>query len=294
MVIGIALVIGAALLLNRRAENQQVQQGPTPYVSPASTPEGHLANLPSPPASPGASPLEKPTGAEALVVLNDRSGTIMVDKAGNVFGLDDVPPPTRDAIARVLLTEEIEPPAILKNLASQESALRGSKKQLFKLISPTRSVITSDRPTFRWERVSGASMYRVYVNDLNGQEAARSEELSPGHTEWVVPKSLKRGEVYSWAVIAVIDGKEIVSPGSSSPEMRFQILSDAKLNELRRLKKSRSHLALAIFYTKTGMLADSERELLKLRRLNSKSKTVNKILRGVRALSESFRIAEPN
>ncbi len=285
VVIGIGLVIGGALLLNRRAENQQAQQEPTPQVSPSSTPEGHLANLPSPPASPGESPSEKPTGAEALVVLNDRGGTISVDKTGNVSGLEDVPASTRNEIAQVLLSEKLDAPAILKELRGQEGGLRGSNnKQPFKLISPSRAVIVSDLPMFSWEKAQGASAYKVYVNDLAGHEVARSEELPPESIRWRVQKALKRGDIYSWTVVAVVDGKEIVSPGPSSPELRFQILPQNQLNQLRELKKARSYLALAVFYSKVGMVAEAEQELKELQSRNPGSQKLRALLSKIRQM----------
>ncbi|MGH9963114.1 MAG: hypothetical protein ACREBC_39360, partial [Pyrinomonadaceae bacterium] len=135
--IGIALVIGAALLLNRRAENQQAQQAPTPQLSPSSTPDSRTANLPPPP---NESPTEEPTSAEA-VVLSDQGRTITVDKSGNVSGLGDIPAPTRNEIAQVLLSGRIDRPSILRDLGGQTTVLRGSNSdQPFKLISPARIV----------------------------------------------------------------------------------------------------------------------------------------------------------
>lgn len=283
--LGIALVIGAALLLKQRTENQQAQQEPTPQVSPRSTPGGDLATLPSPPASPGESPSEKPTGAEALVVLNDRGGAITVDKRGNVSGLEDVPAATRNEIAQVLLSERLDAPAILKELRGQEGGLRGSNnKQPFKLISPSRAVIVSDLPMFSWEKAQGASAYKVYVNDLAGHEVARSEELPPESIRWRVPKALKRGDIYSWTVVAVVDGKELVSPGPSSPELRFQILPQNQLNQLRDLKKTQSHLALAVFYSKVGMLAEAEQELNELQSRNPGSRKLRALLNKIRQM----------
>jgi hypothetical protein len=280
--LGIALAIGAALLLNQRAENQQAQQEPTPQVSPSSTPGGDLATLPSPPASPGESPSEKPTGAGALVVLNDRGGAITVDKSGNVSGLEDVPAATRNEIAQVLLSERLDAPAILKELRGQESGLRGSNnKQPFKLISPSRAVIVSNLPMFSWEKAQGASAYKVYVNDLAGHEVARSEELPPESIRWRVQKALKRGEIYSWTVVAVVDGKEIVSPGPSSPELRFQVLSAAHLAQLSQLKRVRSSLALGLFYAKLGMIDEAEREFQKLVQNNPDSQHANRLLRQI-------------
>jgi predicted anti-sigma-YlaC factor YlaD len=279
VVIGIAIVIGAALFLKRRAENLQVRQVPTPQVSPGSTPDNRAANAPSPPATPNESPTEKPNSSEAIVVLNDRGGTITVDRSGDVVGLDDVPAPTRDEIAKVLMSERLEQPAILKELGGEQGSLRGSKNTTpFRLTSPLRTVIVTDRPTLKWEKASGASSYRVYVNDQAGHEVARSEELPPELTEWRLPKPLKRGEIYVWTVMAVVDGKEIVSPGPSSPEMKFQVLSTSGLGQLNKLKKTRSHLALGVFYAHEGMIADAEREFRILVRDNPRSPHANRLL----------------
>jgi hypothetical protein len=290
VVIGIAMIIGVVLLLKRRAGNLQVNQGPTPQVSPVSAPDNRAANVPSPYPTLEESPIGKTNSAKAIVVLNDESGQITVDKRGNISGLDDIPTPTRDEITKVLLSERIELPPVLEELAGQESTLRGGNSgQSFKLIFPTRTVLVPDRPRFKWEQVSRASAYRVYVNDPSGHEVARSEELSSERTEWVVPKPLKRGGIYAWTVIAVVDKKEIVSPGPSSPEMKFQILSDDSLQQLNQLKKARSHLALGVFYARAGLIAEAERELRELVRINPKSKVARTLFHRVGSLRASKR-----
>ena len=49
ILIEIAIIIGAAFLLNRREADQQLQHTPTPSISPGATPEHPAANgLPSP------------------------------------------------------------------------------------------------------------------------------------------------------------------------------------------------------------------------------------------------------
>lgn len=283
VVIGIAIVIGIGVMLKRRA-TLQARQIPTPKVSPSLTPDSRAANFPSPPAAPTESPTEKPNNAETLVTLNDRGGTITVDKSGNLAGLDDLPAPTRDSIARVLLSERIERPAVLKELGGQEGALRGSKNTTpFKLTSPLRTVIVTDRPTFKWEKASGASSYKVYVNDPAGHEVARSEDLPPERAEWISAKPLKRDEIYVWTVVALVDGKEVVSPGPSSPEMKFQVLSISSLQELNQLKKARSHLALGVFYARVGLLAEAEAEFRHLLQMNPQSKLAMHLLRSLRS-----------
>jgi hypothetical protein len=290
VVIGIALVIGAAVFLNRRADNFQAKQGPTPDVNrgaPGQTPTPHNrpGNSPSPPATPNESSVENPNNPATSVALNDRVGMVMLDKAGKLSGLDNVPAPTQDEIAKVLLSERIERPAILKDLAGQDSSLRGSNSAPpFKLTSPSRTAIITDRPALKWDKAPGASSYRVYVNDPAGREVARSEELPPERTKWILPKPVKRGEVYTWTVVAIADGKEIVSPGPSSPEMKFQVISSGSLRQLNKLKKARSHLALGVFYVRVGLLADAEREFQQLVRLNPESKVASKLLRTARLI----------
>jgi len=284
VVIGIAMVIGAVQFLNHRTEKQQAQQGPTLQVSPASTPDNRAANIPPPPAAPIESPIEKPNSAQAIVVLRDRGETITVDKSGNVAGLDDVPAPTRDEIAKVLLSERLEQPAILKELGGQEGALRGSTNaQPFKLISPSRRVIVTDRPTLKWAKAVGASSYQVYVNDRAGNQVARSEQLPPDRAGWTLPKPLKRGEIYAWTVVAVVGDKEIVSPDASSPEMKFRVLSTSSLLQLNELLKTRSHLALGVFYAREGMSAEAQHQFEILVRDNPGSRQTNKLLRQIQS-----------
>jgi len=216
--------------------------------------------------------------------LKDGHGTVALDQTGVVTGLDAVSTSTRDQIAKALVSEKIDRPEILRELTGPDSTLRGSNSgQAFRLISPARTVFVSDRPAFKWDRVSGASSYRVYVTDPTGHITARSEELPSERREWVVAQSLKRGEIYAWSVVAIVDGKEMVSPGPSSPEMKFQILSIKKLPELNRLKKTRSHLALGVFYAREGMTAEAEREFQILVQGNPRSKIAEKLLKEIQS-----------
>jgi hypothetical protein len=287
VVIGIAVAIGAVLIF-RRNQNLQTQQVPTAANNPSFVPDDRIATVPSP----SVTPLEstEPGKDEAVVSLNDRGGTVSVDRTRKVTGLDGVPATTREEIAKVLLSERIEAPAILKELGGQDGALRGTQKaQPFKLLSPTRTVILSDRPALEWEKAPGATSYRVYVNDEAGSEVAKSDELALGRTNWTSPRPLKRGEIYTWTVVAVVDGKEIVSPGPAAPEMKFQVLSERDLQLLGQLKKTRSHLALTIFYASVGMISEAEREVQQLFNLNPQSQKVRALLNRIKSMRGSAR-----
>lgn len=254
----ILLLVGTALLLTRRTNNQQAQS-PTPGSTPAVA-----SNVSSPIALPSESPVETPSSAEAIV-LEDQGRTITIDKSGRIEGLDDVAPERRNEIAQVVLSGKIDRPSILRELNGQPTGLRGgNSNQPFKLIFPTRTVIVSDRPVFKWNSMQGATAYTVYVTNAAGQIITKSETLRPDSRVWTATNPLKRGDLYAWTVTAVVDGKEITSPGSSAPEMKFQVLSARDLAQLNQLKRTRSHLALGWFYARTGIRdkADDEFRLV--------------------------------
>jgi hypothetical protein len=181
------------MYLKRKADNFQAVQTPAPRVNHAdpsqtATPDYRATNDHSAPAN--ESPTEKSNSA--AVTLNDGGRVVTVDAGGNVSGLDHVPAATRDEIAQALLKERIARPSILKELGGEDSTLRGSdSRQSFKLISPSRAVLISDRPTFKWEKLTGAETYRVYVNSREGNAVAISEVLSSDRTDWTVIKPLR-------------------------------------------------------------------------------------------------------
>jgi hypothetical protein len=221
-----------------------------------------------------------------IAKLNDSGGEVTIDKNGRVTGLDNVSENSRQYIARAALSEQIQPGDVLRRLSGEQSGLRGDDNggKAFRLLYPLRRVVTEDTPTFRWESLSGATNYRVYVLDVNSDQVAQSEELAPTQTQWKAPTPLRRGQIFSWVVTALVDGKEIVSPSASAPEVKFAILSSNDLNELNQLKKGNSHLALGVFYAKVGLVTEAEREFQKLIQLNPQSELPRKLLQSVRNL----------
>ena len=181
-----------------------------------------------------------------------------------------------------MLAENIKAPTTQTELGGAQIVLRGpDNSPTFRLRSPARTVIISDRPSFEWEKLAGANSYRVSVGDLRGHEIAKSEELPADQTRWTPPTSLTRGEIYAWEVEAMVDGKKIVSPGISAPQMKFKILSASSAQELEQLKKARSHLALGVFYAREGMIAEAEREFQILIHQNPRSLVLKKLLKQI-------------
>jgi hypothetical protein len=305
VIIAIALVIGVALLLKRRAADLEAKQTKPPQqiIGPATqtpTPENQAINIQPTPAPIPSEQLPRPAASPALAgnqegrkslenagvvaALIDGQGTVTVDKAGNVSGLDEIPQNTRHEIGQALLAENIKVPAIETELAGTPINLRGpGSGPTFKLLSPGRTVIISDRPSFEWEGLTGATSYRVSVGDLNGHEIAKSEELSADQTRWTPPTSLKRGEIYAWEVEGTIDGKKVVSPGGSAPQMKFKILSVNSARELEQLKIAPSHLGLGVFYAREGMVDEAEREFEILVHDNPRSSVLRKLLKQIQS-----------
>ena len=135
----------------------------------------------------------------------------------------------------------------------------------------------TDRPSFEWEKLAGATAYRVEVGDMRGHQVAKSEDLSPDQGSWTPPKALNRGETYAWNVTAIVDGKEIVSPGGSASEMKFHILSASSVQELEQLKRAGSHLALGVFYAREGMIPEAQHEFQLLEKQNPNSLLTKKL-----------------
>lgn len=294
LLVTIAVVV-AAILLKRREANLEARRNEPPQISASPSPEpSNEVNQDNPPVAratespkPAASPDATDT-ATSIAVLKDESGEIRLDGSRQIAGLDGLPVATRREIADTIAAGKVDRPEILNDLAEGDSTLRGgNNRPSFKLLSPERTVIVEDRPVFKWQKLPGATTYRVSVGDARGHEAATSIELSPETSEWTPSNRLNRGQIYSWSVVAVVDGKEIFSPGSSSPEMKFQILSGNSLQQLTQVKKTHSHLALGVFYAKVGLLREAEREFQKLVQLNPQSEVPRKLLRSVRSLSRS-------
>jgi len=275
IILAIAFIIGIAALLKRRTGNLEAGNTPRPEVSPSGT-QGNPAISSTPPG------INTSTPEPSFVALSDNGRVIALDKGGNASGVDGMPAGMRDEIAQVLKTEHLEIPNQKELLGEQSGSRGGNEKPRFRLTYPSRTVITSVRPTVRWESAAGATSYRVYISDANGSEVTKSDALASDRTQWTVDRPLKRGEVFTWSVVAVIDGKETISPGPSSPEMKFKVLSAKNFEQLKKARSSGSHLALGVFYAREGLHDEAQREFQVLLRENPSSTLAKKLLKQVR------------
>jgi hypothetical protein len=142
----------------------------------------------------------------------------------------------------------------------------------------------SDRPTFRWSPLEGATGYVVEVYDAKLRQIITSPQLAD--TSWTAPQSLKRGGIYSWQVTAIKGGEEFSSPRPPAQQAKFRILDEPLANELVQARRgyASSHLTLALLYTKAGLLDEAEQEFRELHKANPRSAISLSLLASLKAI----------
>ena len=227
--------------------------------------------------------------AEIAEAIHDGGAVVAMDTEGNVTGLESLPTAYQKQVKAAFANRRVETPSELQELSGRTGLLMGSAGEGpgFSLIGPVGTIVRTDRPGFRWKSLNGATSYMVAVYDSNFNKVA-SSEAQPG-TQWSPASSLKRGETYSWPVIAMKDGKELVSPTPPTPDAKFKILDASKARELEQAKRMYpdSHLVLGVLYERAGLLDDAEREFKSLYASNPKSKTVRKLLGDLKSRRQS-------
>ena len=214
--------------------------------------------------------------------IKDGKRVIAIGTGGAVTGLDDLPPADRAALARAIITQQIEVPAALADLAGKRGVLLGASTPAsgVDLLGPLGVIVETERPVFTWKPVAGAE-YRVSIYSENYQQAAASGWMHA--TEWQVPQPLQRGARYSWQLNVRGKGAEFTVPSPPAPEARFRVLSETEEAGIAQLKTSGgdSHLLLGIRYAQAGVLEDAERELRAARDQNPQSAVVAALLASV-------------
>ena len=160
---------------------------------------------------------------------------------------------------QALLAKNLTMPVVIEMLDRTPAiAVRGnpSFNPSFKIISPFATLVKSDRPTFRWTELSGATSYTVSVFDAALNLIRTSEPLT--ETQWSMPEPLEAGIVYTWTVTAVKDRQEIVAPAPPA-RAEFKILGNAQLDKLSaRIRGIASKAARGVAYAEAGLLDDAD------------------------------------
>lgn len=243
-------------------------------------------NSPTPPVvSPG--PAQTPATAKIIAQLNDGVAQLKLDGDGKLSGVDRLPPAYEQMIKNALASQRLDKSPLLAGLIRPDSLLRKGveKKDVsFSLIDPIGIVLLSDRPTFRWSPLDGATAYTVEVFDEKLNQVISSPQLT--ETAWGPPRSLQRGHVYSWQVTALKGGEDVSSPRPPAPMAKFRILDEALANEVIQARRdyASTHLMLALIYSKAGLLEEAEREIRALQRANPNSPIPSSLLANLNAM----------
>ena len=293
-----ALVFGSALAILLLAVGWLGRQ-----ALPGMKSEPEVAvTAPSPGVSPSVLPASTPDPAAAVIIarLNDGEGQITLDSEGKLSGVDHLPSAYRRMVKNALTGQRIERSLSLAELTRPgvrsrkgfstgepspsggrdgESDARSAK---FSVIEPFGIVILSDRPTFRWTRLDGATGYMVEVYDEWFNPLVRSPQIID-HS-WTAPQSLKRGAIYYWLVKAIKDGQEFKAPRPPAPQAKFRILDEATADELAKARRdyASSRLTLGLLYAQAGLLNEAEVEFQALSRNNPDSELGRRLLKQVR------------
>jgi anti-sigma factor RsiW len=259
-----------------------------------------IANLPSPtatpapalgpfsPAAPLASP-EIPASAPSMVIarLNDGGGEVTLDQAGTLSGVENLPPAYQQMIKNALADKRLEKSPLLAGLNRAGSALMSggdSQNNTFSALEPVGKVTLSDRPTFHWTQLAGATAYVVEVYDEKFNLVATSPQLSAD--SWTPTQALRRGAIYSWQMKAIKDGQEFISPRPPTPQAKFRVLDQSRALELAQSQRAyaSSRLTMGLLYARLGMLEEAERELRALQKANPNSAIARQLLAKIQAM----------
>jgi hypothetical protein len=260
-----------------------------PQVAGGSEP-GRSLGINVPPATPSPTantprlaenpPLLNPT-KDVVATIRDGPHQITLDRNGKAEGLENLPVESRSDVSRALRGELGKAPDVLDELTTANVSARSANtgEQPIRLVYPARTVIEESKPTLRWIQSQSATSYQVAIVDENFRQIAKSDVPAPDST-LRVSTALERGRVYTWSLRAVNEQGQVSDVTSQG---KFKVLSAGKINELARLKRSQSHLALGLFYAREGMISEAERELEILVKDNPDSAVAKKLLREVRA-----------
>jgi anti-sigma factor RsiW len=241
---------------------------------------------PSSQPSPAPVPSVQPESVPIVAQLNDGAGVVSLDQQGKLSGADNLPAGYQDLLKKALNGQKIEKSSQLQGLTRPPSALMGSNDQAqeFSVLEPGGNVLMSDRPTFRWSKMEGATGYVVEVYDDQFKLVSSSPQITS--LSWTATQAIQRGRVYSWQVKAIKDGQETTSPRPPAPQAKFRVLDATKLNELTKAKRAYglSHLTLGLLYAEAGLLREAEAEFRLLRRANPDSEIAQRLLRQIQAI----------
>ncbi len=227
---------------------------------------------------------EKQADAVLTQLITTHVEPVIKKANGKLSGVDNLPPAYQRMVKESLANQRLAKSSLLEGLNRPASSLMGSDEQgkKFFVTEPVGKVMLSDRPTFRWSQLEGATGYVIEVYDDKFNVVATSLQLIDN--SWTAPQPLERGGTYSWQVKALKGGQEFKSPRPPAPQAKFRILDHARMNELAKAQRAyaSSHLTLGLLYAEAGLLDLAEKEFRELQRANPNSALLRRLLSQVK------------
>jgi len=203
--------------------------------------------------------------------LRDGAVVATLSASGEIGGLPNLDPEERGWIGDVLRTGRLPlgpsisapPPTVLRGSPADES---------FQLLSPVDRRVADDKPEFRWESLAGASSYQITVfteeEKIVAQGVAASNEWRPSAP---LPREIRLG----WQVTARHGATHITAPAPPAASVFLEVISADAASRIERAR--RSHLELAVFYAREGLLDEAQAEVVALEADNPGSPLVKQL-----------------
>jgi hypothetical protein len=236
-------------------------------------------------AGPGSPPpADRPAPTLTGLSVRDRGTLVGLRTDGSLAGLDAVPEDLRGAVADSLRAGRLpaSPPAAA--LAGRTGVLMDGARArgTFSVVGPLATAVATDRPTFRWRALAGATAYRVRVVDDTLATVAEGPPTTA--TTWQPRAALPRGRVLSWQVEAETPAGRRTTPAPPQPEARLLVLPAADADRATAaLAAAPSDLAAAVIAAQAGLYDEADAALARLAAANPESATVATLRRELAA-----------
>lgn len=243
-----------------------------------------VTTSPTAPAVAGPAPPTTHTTTPAAIVVRDGGRVVTVDAAGQVSGLSDLPPATKQAVVQALTAGILPRAAALDGLAGSEVRFMGAddRPRRFEVLAPVATVVRGPHPMFRWSPHPGAHAYTVTVFSETFEKVVSSRAVR--ETAWTATTALAPGATYEWQVTAHTPGGPVHAPAPPARDARFRVLDDAARDALDRelTHAGSSHLLEGLAYVQAGVLDEAERAFAALLAENPDSPRIEELLARVR------------
>jgi hypothetical protein len=214
-------------------------------------------------------------------VINDGQNQIAFNKEAHIIDKNlNIGTIEQQQLQSAFQGKGLAKPSALQDLQGKNGVLLSDEptNKNFELLGPVATVVSTDRPTFRWKAAEGISDFSISIYDTNFNPVANSPITN--QKQWTIETPLERGKVYLWIVSGHLGEKIIKAPVPPAPEAKFEVLSAGDFQKLNqhKLEYGQSHLLLGLYALQLGLIDDAGQEWSQLSKENPNSKEVKMLL----------------